>query len=232
MQTKRARIEPAEGGAAAAASGVAAGGRRNVLDRLLRVVRPACVYHMDSIEERRQLIAKLWTGEYSEDSGRFTHANPDLINLLEQQTEVDWATRDDPLPPTPRRPPQLQSKWPRFEGVLSILFRARSQKLVTLEVAALSLRFLHDRVPASVWDAVHYFSRLVMARKWTEKLCEEALELDPGPPYAVACALSAACFDNFTIRVGYGSYATIDRQGERFDMTNWASVSPFSIERR
>ena len=50
MQTKRARIEPAEGGAAAAASGVAAGGRRNVLDRLLRIVRPACVYHTDSID--------------------------------------------------------------------------------------------------------------------------------------------------------------------------------------
>ena len=41
--------------------------------------------------------------------------------------------------------------------------------------------------------------------------------------------VTAAVFDNFTIRVGYGSYATVDRHGERYDMTNWASISLPSI---
>jgi hypothetical protein len=37
--------------------------------------------------------------------------------------------------------------------------------------------------------------------------------------------LSVACFDNFTIKVGYGSYATVDRKGERWDMTNLCTAS-------
>lgn len=180
---------------------------------------------MDCKEERHQLIDKLWTGEFSDAGGRFTAAIPTLINLFEQQTEVDSTEPADGVQLNDRRLPQIRSKWPRFEGILMLLFRARSQKMVPLEVAALSLRFLHYRVPAAAWDAVHFFSRLVMSQPWTEQLCEDALERDPGAPYPVASALTGACFDNFTIKVGYGSYATVDRHGERFDMTNWASVS-------
>jgi len=113
-----------------------------------------------------------------------------------------------------------------FEGVLSILFRARSQKLVMLEVAALSLRFLHYRVPATIGLG---HSALLFKAGDGAQMDRTALRGCVGarPRPAVrggACTLSV-CFDNFTIKAGYGSYATIDKQGERFDMTNWASVS-------
>ena len=57
---------------------------RGVLDSLLRIVRPQHVYHMDKKEQREELIDQLWTGEFKESCGRFTAANPDLVNLLEQ----------------------------------------------------------------------------------------------------------------------------------------------------
>ena len=90
--------------------------------------------------------------------------------------------------------------------MLSGLFRVRSKRIITLEAAALSMRFLHYRAPAPVWDGVSYFSPLVMSREWTERLCEDALARDPGCPYdETGSGLTAACFDNFTIKVGYGT---------------------------
>ena len=205
--------------------GQPASGARALLNGLLRLVRPPFVYHMDSPTERKALIDKLWSGQYEDSIGRFTASNGDLINLFGQQVEVEAGAADELPIGRPRRPDRLQSSWPRFEGVLLALFRARSQKMVALETAALSVRFLHYRVSRNVWDTVAFFSRLVMHRQWTEQLCDDALKRDPGAPYEVTKALTAACFDNYTIKVGYGSFATVDRKGERFDMTNWGSVS-------
>ncbi|EOD07262.1 hypothetical protein EMIHUDRAFT_460383 [Emiliania huxleyi CCMP1516] len=58
-------------------------------------------------------------------TGRFIRANPIQVELFENM-QVDELTA-----------------WPRFEGVLSCLFRARSQKIVPLETAALSVSFKH-----------------------------------------------------------------------------------------
>ena len=212
---KRARVQPAEQRPLSAPS---------FLDKLLRLRRPAFVYHMDNADDKAAMVDMLWTGEYELALGRFRHANPEFINLLEQQCMVDLEA-DAMVPIQPRRPTQLQGL-PRFESVLSSVFRWRSQKLVTLETAALSIRFLHYRVPRPAWESVSFFSRLVVSRDTAEAICELALARDPGPPYATTtvAGISGAVFDNYTIQVGYGSYATTERKGERYDMTNWATV--------
>lgn len=193
---------------------------------VLKLRKPQFVYHADSAADRAALIDELWAGDFRPAIGRFTGANAALVDLFEQQTVEVEGEGESRIAESFRRPEALQSRWPRFESVLSGLFRVRSQKTVTLEAAALSVRFLHYRVPAPVWSAVAYFSPLVMSRLWTETLCDEALARDPGCPYEVTgSGISAACFDNFTIKVGYGSYATVDKKGERFDMTNWCSAS-------
>ena len=174
------------------------------------------------------MVDQLWTGEYSGVVGRFIGANPEFLRLLDQQCVVD-IDADPTAPIHSRRPPKLQGL-PRFESVLSSIFRWRSQKLVPLETAVLSIRFLHYRVPQPAWDAMVFFTRSVMGRDWAEETCELALERDPGALYSTVDGISAAIFDNFTIKVGYGSYATIDKKGEKFDMTNWASVDlPASV---
>ena len=195
---------------------------RSFVERILRLQRPAFTYDMDSRSDKLALVDKLWSGEYKTAIGRFVQANPHFVNLLEQQVVVE--TEDASIVPRRLRP--LQGSMPRFDSVISSIFRWRSQKQVTLETAALSVRFLHYRVPRPVWESVSFFSRLVMSRTWTEDLCELALEHDPGPRYTTVerSAITAAVFDNFTIQVGYGSYATIDKKGTRFDMTNWASL--------
>eukprot|EP00966_Prymnesium_polylepis_P150196 3469389-Prymnesium_polylepis.1 len=98
--------------------------------------------------------------------------NPELVSFFEE-LRID----DSDIPHSR----QKTSVWPRFEGVLQILFRARSQKYVSLETAALSVLFLHHGVPQVAWSAVAQMSRIVMSMSWTVELCEDAVQRDPGP---------------------------------------------------
>ena len=183
---------------------------------ILNLHSPADVHHMDNPAGRVALIDKLWSGEYLSAAGRFSEANPELVSILTQQ-------RLDDAEAAPRFR-TLQSALPRFEAVLSTLFRARSQKFVPLETAALSWCFLHYQVPHAAWDAITYFTSGVMSRAWTDHFCDEALERDPGPIYPTAGGMSAAVFDNFMMKIGYGSYATEGQAGYQLHMTNWASA--------
>lgn len=183
---------------------------------LLHIRTPPFVYHSDSVESRHQLIDALWQGKWTDTvASRFSDANPGMVQLLEQQLvdDAETASRFAAL--------QGQSRW---EAVMSALFRARSQKLVPIEAAAMSVMWLYYRVPKPVWQAVSYFTRSVMSHSWAEALCDDAIERDPGPAYPVAEGLTAAVFDNLNMKVGYSSYATSDSGGHRIEMTNWATV--------
>ena len=182
--------------------------------------RPMFTYDMRNSEERVALVKQLWTGEYESAIGAAGTANPELLALFNQQS----MNSEDMAPGDVCSLRARKSMWPRFEGVMSLLFRDRSKDLVSLFVAAFSVRALHYRLPRHFWDALTQFCRVIMSRTWTEDICELALEHNPGPPYPTAGGISAAVFDNFTMKVGFGSYATTDSHGLRLDMTNWASV--------
>ena len=186
---------------------------------LLRITTPASVYHMDDPLQYNALSRQLWSGDYLHAIGRFTDSNPGLVSLFEQQLLDD---ADEPS-----RLHQLSRLMPRWESVLSVLWRARSQKLVPLEAAALSIRLLHYQTPHQVWRALKFFAGgAIMSRAWVESMCTYALlpENNPGAPYVVASGISGAVFDNFAMQVGFGTYSTMDSTGYRLDMTNWASV--------
>ena len=183
----------------------------------LRISTPPFIYHMDYPEQRRAMIEMLWTGNYRAAIGRFTSFNLNLVSFFEQQ-HVD----DD----SPTRFHELTGAMPRFESVLTQLFRSRSQKLVPIEIAALSIYLLHFQCSVSVWRAIAYFGGgLIMSRTWTETLIDEAL-LHPANccPYVVAGGITGAIFDNFRLKCNYGSYSTMDSTGYALDMTNWATV--------
>ena len=183
---------------------------------LLELNTPAYVYHMDNNAARAALIDKLWTGDYEAASGRFTEANPELVSIFSQQ-RIDGA--EDAA-----RFHAIQSSWPRFESVVSALFRARTQKYVPLETAALTVCFVHYQVPHVAWDAISYFTDGVMSRTWADNFCDDAVQRDPGPPYETAGGMSAAVFDNFMMKVGYSSFSTEGEAGYQLKMTNWATA--------
>ena len=141
---------------------------------LLTIHKPAHVYNMAVASERDSLADYLWTGDYISAAGRFTDANPALVSLFTQQAMDEADPRADNLLRAGK------SLFPRFEFVLQHLFRSRSMRTVPFETAALSIQFLHHKVPRIAWDAVAQFSRSVMCRTWTEDFCELALARDPG----------------------------------------------------
>ena len=197
-------------------SGSSAGDMLVSLAELLHIRTPPFVYNSDSVGSRQELIDALWAGNWVDSvAGRFSVANPALQLLLEKQMvdDADTSSRFGAL--------QGQSRW---EAVLSALFRARSQRMIPIETAALSIMWLYYRVPKPVWQAVSYFGKSVMSRSWVESLCDDAIERDPGPSYPVAEGLTAAVFDNLMMNVDYSSFATSDSGGRKIEMTNWATV--------
>ena len=201
--------------AGAFASAASFGGEvLNLASKLLNLHTPADVYHMDNPAAREAMIDRLWTGDYTSAAGRFTAANEDLVSVFASQRLDDAEA-----------PPRFkEKKWPRFENVLSALFRERSQKLVPLETAALSACFLHYQVPHAAWDAISHFTGGVMSRTWADLFCDEAVMRDPGAPYPTAGGMSAAVFDNFMMKVGYGSFSAEGQAGYQLKMTNWATA--------
>lgn len=180
---------------------------------LLNLRSPPFTYDMDDSRQREQLILDLWSGQLEATVGRFSAANPMLVNLFEQQR-----LNDAEHPPRYR---QLQGA-PRFEWVLSALFRSRSSKLITLESAALAVQWMYYRVPSPVWDSIQTFGRTLMSESWVERLCDDAMRLRP--VVESAPGITAAVFDNFCMKIGYSSYHTTEAHGRRLDMTNWATV--------
>ena len=81
-----------------------------------------------------------------------------LAQLFESQV-LDGAT-------TAQRFVPLANGQSRWEMVLMALFRARSQKVIPLECAALSIVWLYYRVLPVVWDGIGHFTRAVMSKTW------------------------------------------------------------------
>ena len=171
------------------------------LSRHLTLRSPSLVFHMDQEEERNLLIDALWRGDFVTTLGRFTRMNPDIVSIFENLI-------DDYSGATPRM--RRDTLNPRFEGAISHLVRARSQKRVPIEVAILSITCLHYSVPHFVWQAIAQLTRAIMSWSWTVQLCDDALLRDPGPPYKTASGMTAAVFDNFMICLLYTSDAADD----------------------
>ena len=182
---------------------------------LLHLTTPQFVYDMYHPEDRVSLISTLWSDAWQGIGSRFVDSNLPLVGLLDGQL------LDDDASETRFRPLQGQSRW---EAVIVALFRARSNRRVPIESAALAVMWLYYRVPSPVWEGFSYFSRAVMCRTWAAELCDDAVDMDPGPAYAVAEGITAAVFDNLMMRVNYGAYAAGGETGHSIEMTNWATV--------
>eukprot|EP00965_Chrysotila_dentata_P003512 114544-Pleurochrysis_carterae.AAC.1 len=64
----------------------------------------------------------------------------------------------------------------------------------------------------AVWRAMTTLFQIVLSRSWVESFLPDALLRDPGPNYEVAPGVSAAAFDNFSIRAS-GGLQTDDEPG-------------------
>ena len=66
--------------------------------------------------------------------------------------------------------------------------------------------------------------RVLPSINWIDDLVTDALKVDPGCPYEVMDWVTGCVFDNYTTHRNYSAAHNSDTQGERIDMTNWATV--------
>ena len=185
---------------------------------LFNVSSTRYVYDMQVPADRLRLIDDLWHPEsYTAACSSLSDANSDFVTLFEQQT-----ADDRPLSRWKRRP----SLVPRFEGVLSSIFRSRSKFQVPFSTAAVSVRLHHHQTPEAVVDTIRWCNPgACLSKRWTQLLVTEAMEHDPGARYETAGGLTACAIDNFRIHSNYGAFSSGGVGGEAIDMTTWMSLA-------
>eukprot|EP00965_Chrysotila_dentata_P055726 1848160-Pleurochrysis_carterae.AAC.1 len=65
---------------------------------------------------------------------------------------------------------------------------------------------------------------VALSHSWVQPFLPDALKRPYGPKYPAAAGISAAVFDNFSIRAA-GGLMIDDEPGEQINMTNWASLA-------
>lgn len=187
---------------------------------VMRLGSSATVFNLDSLEDYNSLIDMLWAADYSEHMTRMQAANPELLVLLDGLTQNTYTARnwDNASVQDNRRH--------RFEGVFSALYRAQSQKSMTLLAALIGITCVALHVHKMMVGAICYFFRGVMPSvNWVLDLTDAALERDPGSRYEAMPGVGSFVFDNLTMQVSYTGRATMDSYGYRQDMTTWQTLT-------
>ena len=168
-------------------------------------------------QERNRLIDYLWAGDYKDSVAEILIDNPELSELLMARTaNTDYSPAD-----------KVRFHYGRQQrvGFMSgVMTRCRNVHIVPKSQAILALTAKHKQVNEDFWEALTAV-RALPSVKWTGDLVTDALERNPGSPYDTVEWVTAAVFDNNTTQCNYSARHNADTQGERLDMTNWASMS-------
>jgi len=182
--------------------------------------RSEYTFDMDQPAERVRLIRKMWSGEYRDAVGMQAAANPELAELLRQLTTNGWKER------------QCDSEHHAFgqsltlEGMLSDLCRWQSQKQMPLWTALNAVQARRYQCSEPLWDCLRLMHPGVLPTvTWTDKLIADAVQHNPGCPYAEIPRVAAVIFDNYQRQCKYKSLATTESSGYMLDMTNWGKFS-------
>ena len=169
--------------------------------------------------ERERAMHYLWSRNYADVFTEILDSNPDIAELLDQRTTNVYNSRlNADLESDVRRGRRLN-----FVG--GLLARNRNVHFFPKHQLLLAIQSKHKQVNHALWAQLSYM-RVLPSLKWTEDFINDALQLQKQyiPKYAVVDWVSAAVFDNYTEQVNYSAAHNADTQGERLDMTNWATL--------
>lgn len=170
-------------------------------------------------EERQRAIQYMWSRNYADVFSEILDANPDLADLLSGRTANTYSSRIDfGEEPEMRRRQRLN-----FLG--GLLARNRNQHFLPKHQLLLAVQSRHKQLNHTLWAQLCHM-RMLPSFTWTTEFIAAALELESQyiPGYDVVDWVSAAVFDNYTEQVNYSAAHNADSQGERLDMTNWATL--------
>ena len=198
-------------------------GLKNLLTILRSIFEPrrpeGCFDMSAGPEERRAMIDWLWAGDYSECTSELLDLNPEMAEYIDETTAN---TTTPPLEAVAREA-FFRRRKTRQNFAAGLLARLRSKDLVPKHQLLLSIEAHAKGLNTLLWDMLASV-RVLLCRTWVNKLVSDAMEFYPGPSYECIDWSSAVVFDNYTAQFNYDARHTADTQGERLDMTNWASI--------
>ena len=188
------------------------------LQRVFSPTQPEGCFNMQlGQEEVHRLVAYLY------DEGNYRHIIDDLIDHNPDVAEyLEATTSNQSYHPSSIEVYEEKYKF-RISFATGLIMRGRNPHMVPALNAALTCDAYAHKMPHHSWDIL-CLARVLCSRAWLHStILPVAKHLFPTPTDQIE-GVSATCFDNFTICVGYKGMQTIEQDGYRLDMTNWLTV--------
>lgn len=174
-------------------------------------------FQMTEAAQREELAHLVWTttGLVGEDCA--CASNPDLFALL------SLLVQNPNLPPRYDHAEHQRRRTLQIEGILTGLMRTRSQKLMGLLTARMSIAALQSQIPRDMWQLLRSVAAgVLVSHDAAESFIDYALQFRPECPYEAIEGVAASVFDNYSRKVKYSSKVTVDSGGYLLNMTNSA----------
>ena len=146
--------------------------------------------------------------------------NPDLEEFLEERTSNEYSARPSQQLDADDTTARRRSRLNYSAGLIA---RNRNQHFLPKHQLLLALQSKHKLMNERLWFD-YSTMRLVPSYNWTDQFVTNALQTPRPLQYEVLDGISAAVFDNFTEQMNYSAAHNADSQGQRIDMTNWATL--------
>ena len=191
----------------------------DMFDRAIVLTPSRHSFHMDSPEQKEELAHLCWSFSHITGQNSLCASNPELSTLLSvlanNTSNKSTCSQDE----AGRR--ELQ-----FEGVLTDLERVRSQKVMTLLTARMSIASLRAQISRDYWQLLRSVGAgTLVSHDVAERFLDFAAQFRPPCPYEAIPGVGGAMFDNYTRKIKYASNITADSAGYLLNMTNSADMS-------
>ena len=163
------------------------------------------------------VIEYLWRCDFSDSEAEILEANPDLDTYLRGRTANSRGFSSAQV--------HEDNRAARLNFTAGLISRDRHQSFLPKSQLLLAMEARHKMLNKELWQSFSAM-RCLPSYTWTAGIMQEALKRADAAtcPYSILDYVSAAVFDNYTEHFNYSARHNADSQGERIDMTNWATL--------
>ena len=182
---------------------------------LVKPLQSAGVYNMREEGEKARLARDLWAGNFTESMVVLREQNKELVDVLRAKLANSSDQTEVALAATERH----------IDGVLLDLCRGQNMFKIPLLTAATSLVCEVNKTSREYHDTISaYHMGAALSERWVTEFLPMANACRPPPTEPFIPGVMCGCFDNLTMKIDYGSYASEGETGRMLNMTNWFST--------
>ena len=170
---------------------------------------------------RERALDYMLGGDFADATSEILSLNPELSEYLEERTTNAYR----PLSGSITAELYADRRDVRLNYAAGMIARNRNRNFLPKHQLLLACEAEHKMMNRVMWQ--HLSSVCVLpSHEWLDGFLDDALGREGALlcPYPILDYVSACVFDNYTEHFNYSARHNAADQGERIDMTNWASV--------